>query len=439
MTDTLNPTPGSIVSCRSRQWVVLPSENQDVIRLRPLSGNEDEIAGIYQRLLEQRLESIESATFPLPPAYSVQDHAAALLLMDAARLLLRSGAGPFRCLGRLSLRPRPYQLVPLLMALKLEIVQLLIADDVGIGKTVEAGLIARELLDRGEAKRIAVLCPPHLCDQWQQELHEKFHIDAVVVRSGTASKLERIIPNNESVFSYYRHLIVSLDYAKAERRRASFITHCPDLVIVDEAHTCARPNKTTTSQQQRHQLVKEIAQKQEQNLLLLTATPHSGIEESFLSLLGLLKPEFEHFNLSNLNEKQRDRLANHFVQRRRADVKLWLGNETPFPERNSEETPYKLSKEYKQLFDDVYDFARGLVKTTTADMSHAQRRGRYWAALALIRCVMSSPAAAIASLLRSAQIAGKPSERSRMPLAKKIIKRLKSLPGNWKRRLHPLA
>jgi len=406
MAQTVNHSPGSIVSCRSRQWVVLPSENQDVIRLRPLSGNEDEIAGIYQKLLEEKLENIQLATFPLPQATSVQDHAAALLLMDAARLLLRSGAGPFRCLGRLSLRPRPYQLVPLLMALKLETVKLLVADDVGIGKTIEAGLIARELLDRGEVKRIAVLCPPHLCDQWQQELHEKFHIDAVVVRSGTASKLERNKPNNDSIFSYYRHLIVSLDYAKADSRRASFITHCPDLVIVDEAHTCARPNKTTTSQQQRHQLITEIAKKQEQHLLLLTATPHSGIEESFLSLLGLLKPEFEHFNLNSLTDKQRDHLANHFVQRRRADVKLWLGNETPFPERESSEESYKLSKEYKELFDEVYDFARGLVKTTTADMSHAQRRGRYWSALALIRCVMSSPAAAIATLNRQVSKSG---------------------------------
>lgn len=397
MTETLNPTPGSIVACRSRQWVVLPAESEDVIRLRPLSGNEDEIAGIYREL---KLENIQSATFPLPNAAGVKDHTAALLLMDAARLLLRNGAGPFRSLGRLSLRPRPYQLVPLLMALKLEIVRLLIADDVGIGKTIEAGLIARELLDRGEVKRIAVLCPPHLCDQWQQELREKFHIDAVVVRSGTASKLERAIPNDSHIFDYYRHLIVSLDYAKADRRRASFITHCPDLVIVDEAHTCTRSNHKTTSEQQRHQLIQEIAKKQEQHLLLLTATPHSGIEESFLSLLGLLQPEFEHFNLDRLTEKQRDKLANHFVQRRRADVKLWLGNETPFPERDSDEQPYKLSKEYRTLFDEVYDFARGLVKTTTEEMSYAQRRGRYWSALALIRCVMSSPAAAIATLNR---------------------------------------
>jgi hypothetical protein len=219
-----------------------------------------------------------------------------------------------------------------------------------------------------------------------------------VVRSGTASKLERDVPNGEHIFSYYRHLIVSLDYAKAERRVASFVTHCPDLVIVDEAHTCANRSSKNSSQQQRHQLIKEIAQKQQRHLLLLTATPHSGIEEAFLSLLGLLKPEFEQLTLDKLTEQQRDSLASHFIQRRRADVKLWLGNETPFPTRDSEENPYKLSKEYRALFDNVYEFARSLVKTTTHEMSYAQRRGRYWSALALIRCVMSSPAAAIATL-----------------------------------------
>lgn len=329
-------------------------------------------------------------------------------------LSLRSGAGPFRCLGRLSVRPRPYQLVPLLMALRLDTVRLLIADDVGIGKTIEAGLIARELLDRGEVKRLAILCPPQLCDQWQRELREKFQIDAVVIRSGTASKLERAKPEGAAhIFEYYRHIIVSLDYAKSERRRASFITHCPDLVIVDEAHTCSRANSEGIAVQQRHQLVQQIAAKPDRHLVLLTATPHSGIEASFLSILGLLKPEFEQLHLDTLTEQARclrralpTQLANHFVQRRRADVKLWLGNETPFPDREALELPYRLTKEYRSLFEDVYNLARGLVKTADDSLSYAQRRGRYWSALALIRCVMSSPAAAIATLTRQASKAG---------------------------------
>ena len=393
---TVAYSPGSIVACRDRQWVVLPSDLSDIIRLRPLSGNESEICGIFTPLEK----NITSARFPLPEAVAIQDHTAGQLLLEAARLSLRSGAGPFRCLGRLSVSPRPYQLVPLLMALRLETVRMLVADDVGIGKTVEAGLIAREMLDRGEIKRMAVLCPPQLCDQWQQELKHKFHIDAVVIRSGTIGKLERELPSGDShVFSYYPHIIVSLDYAKSDRRRASFLTHCPDLVIVDEAHTASN-NDRDGSKQQRYQLVEQIANHSDRHLILLTATPHSGISASFLSLLGLVNPKFEKLDLDKLGESQRKELARHFVQRRRADVRSWLGNETPFPERESEEKAYKLSKEYRALFEQVYNLARGLVKDDNGNLSYAQRRGRYWSALAIIRCVMSSPAAAIATLSR---------------------------------------
>lgn len=389
-------SPGSIVACRDRTWVVLPSNLSDIVRLRPLAGSESEICGIFTPLEK----NIKNAKFPVPSGEAIQDHTAGKLLLEAARLSLRSGAGPFRCLGRLSVSPRPYQLVPLLMALRLETVRMLIADDVGIGKTVEAGLIAREMLDRGEIKRLAVLCPPQLCDQWQQELKQKFHIDAVVIRSGTVGKLERELPSGDShVFNYFPHIIVSLDYAKSDRRRASFLTHCPELVIVDEAHTASN-NDRDGAKQQRYQLVEQIAKQSNRHLILLTATPHSGISASFLSLLGLIKPKFEQFDLDNLSESQRKELARHFVQRRRADVRSWLGNETPFPERESQEEAYKLSAEYRTLFEQVYKLARGLVKDDDNGLSSAQRRGRYWSALAIIRCVMSSPAAAIATLSR---------------------------------------
>src|ERR1700760_2490137 len=86
----------------------------------------------------------------------------------------------------LGFEPRAYQLVPLLMALRLPIVRLLIADDVGIGKTIEGSLILRELIDRGEADRFAVLCPPHLVEQWTGELKLKFDLDAVAVTAASA-------------------------------------------------------------------------------------------------------------------------------------------------------------------------------------------------------------------------------------------------------------
>src|SRR5439155_4138330 len=118
------------------------------------------------------------ATLALPAPPQAGDRTAGALLRDAVRLGLRTGAGPFRSLGRIAVEPRAYQLVPLLMALKLSPIRLLIADDVGVGKTIEALLIAREMLDRGEVRRLCVLCPPHLCEQWQAEMDQKFHLDA---------------------------------------------------------------------------------------------------------------------------------------------------------------------------------------------------------------------------------------------------------------------
>ncbi|NED67502.1 DEAD/DEAH box helicase, partial [Streptomyces sp. SID10244] len=77
---------------------------------------------------------------------------------------------PFRSLASIAVQPRAYQLVPLMMALRQQVVRLLIADDVGIGKTIEAGLVAAELLEVGEARGLSVLCSPALAEQWQSEL-----------------------------------------------------------------------------------------------------------------------------------------------------------------------------------------------------------------------------------------------------------------------------
>jgi hypothetical protein len=148
---------GSLVKARGREWVVLPETKDDLLMVRPLGGTDDETTGILLAL-----ETVEPAQFDLPNPSLIGDFRSCRLLRDAVRLGFRSSAGPFRSFARIAVEPRPYQLVPLLMALSLDPIRILIADDVGIGKTIEAGLIARELLDRGEVQRLAVLCPPHL-------------------------------------------------------------------------------------------------------------------------------------------------------------------------------------------------------------------------------------------------------------------------------------
>ncbi len=404
----MTPRPGSLVRYREREWVVLPSQEPQVTLLRPLGGSSREVCGVLQPLSDLigyslPFERIEPAQFPLPAPQDAQDHAAVRLLMEAARLLLREGAAPFRSLGHLSFRPRPYQFVPLLMALRLDTVRLLIADDVGVGKTIEAGLIARELLDRGEVSRVAVLCPPYLCDQWHKEMAEKFHIDATVVRSGTLPRLEREAPPDTSVFRHHRHLVASIDLVKSERYRAAFLQHCPELVLVDEAHGAAQPSRSrrSSTQQQRHELLKLLSADSKRHLILLTATPHSGMEDSFLSILGLLRPEFGELSLANLSETERRQLARHFVQRRRGDVLKWMGEDTPFPRRDDadSEQPYHFSIEYSKLYKAVYSFASEMVRSAET-LTGWRRRMRLWSALALLRCVSSSPAAAEAALTK---------------------------------------
>lgn len=386
---------GALVTARGREWVVLPESNDvaELLVLRPLGGSEDEIVGIHTGL-----ETVESASFPLPdPATEMGNHLSCSLLRDAVRLGFRSGAGPFRSLARIAVEPRPYQLVPLLMALKLDPVRMLIADDVGIGKTVEACVIARELLDRGEIRRFSVLCPPHLAEQWQRELMDKFHIDAALVLSGTAARLERTCLQDESIFERYPFTVVSTDFIKSERRKDSFLRTCPELVIVDEAHTCSAA--IGRAGQKRHELLQALSADEHRHMLLVTATPHSGKSEAFRSLLTLIDRELADLpeDLSGeRNRAHRERLARYCVQRRRGDITAYMDVETPFPQRVSSEDTYALHADYRTFFNKVLEYCRESVFDPGID--RRRQRVRHWSALALLRSLGSSPAAAAATM-----------------------------------------
>ena len=137
---------GTLVTARGRDWVVLPESQDDFLVLRPLAGGSLDVAGVLPDV-----EEVTPATFPPPSVDDLGDYQSARLLREALRIGFRSTGGPFRSLASLNVDPRPYQYVPLLMALRQETVRLLIADDVGIGKTIEAGLVASELLAQGSA------------------------------------------------------------------------------------------------------------------------------------------------------------------------------------------------------------------------------------------------------------------------------------------------
>ena len=388
MAETARLAPGDLVSARGREWVVLPSADHSLVRLRPLSGSEAEV-----QVLDPNLEpdGVAPAQLPWPDPSTPGSSTAAQLLSDALRLSLRRGAGPFRCAAKLGFQPRAYQLVPLMMALRLDPVRLLIADDVGVGKTIEAGLIVRELIDRGEVDRLTVLCPPHLVEQWTAELSGKFDLPCVAVTAASAARLERDLPTGESLFEAWPVTVVSLDYIKAARRRDDFMRACPDLVVVDEAHACVGAGQR---RQQRFALLSEIASQAQRHLILLTATPHSGVEDAFDRLVGLLDREFgDGRGLTTAREQ----FARHFVQRRRIDITQdgW-GEERAFPRHETTEAVYRLDDDHFAFHEAVLDYC--LRVATAPGVAGNRRRLAFWGTLALMRCVGSSPAAAVSTL-----------------------------------------
>lgn len=393
-------TAGSLVTARGREWVVLPGSAADMLVLRPLGGSDDDVAAVFPAF-----EDVRHATFERPTPDDIGDAHAAGLLRTALRVGFRAGAGPFRSLAGIAVEPRAYQLVPLMMALRQKVVRLLISDDVGIGKTIEAGLIAAELLAQGSAHRLAVLCSPALAEQWQGELRAKFGLDAELVLASTVSRLERDLDLGQSLFDRHPHVIVSTDFIKSTRHRDDFVKHCPDLVIVDEAHSCVAADEATNVQNQlRYELLRKVAADDQRHLVLVTATPHSGKESAFRNLLGLITPGLEDVELDT--NAGREKLARYFVQRKRADVRQFLtaaaggslAEHTAFPsDRLFTDKTYDLSPGYRSLLEDAIAFAGERV---AAAGEHGKRESRiaWWSAIALLRSLVSSPRAAAQTL-----------------------------------------
>jgi hypothetical protein len=145
---------------------------------------------------------------------------------------------------------------------------------------------------------------------------------------------------------------------RKERPKQGIVSlDCPNFVIVDEAHGSAAADPKNSNQQQRHQLVSELAADADRHMLLLTATPHSGIDAAFRSLLSLVRPEFGDWDITSLKEPQRAELARHLAQRTRKDIETDWEHERCFPKRDATDETYRLSAGYRDLFN-RHDFGR---------------------------------------------------------------------------------
>ena len=212
-----------------------------------------------------------------------------LLHLEAAfRKSAPTGTAP-QVAGKAAIDDLDFQLDPVRLALHAPRVRILLGDDVGLGKTLEAGLLASELILRRRAKRILVVTTKAMLTQFQQEFWTRFSIPLVKLDSAKIKQIRAHIPLNQNPFDQFDKAIVSIDTLKNDDQyRVALEKSWWDLIVIDEAHNVAERGGPRTGSQ-RNALAERLASRSDA-LVLLSATPHDGSRRSFASLMRMLDP-----------------------------------------------------------------------------------------------------------------------------------------------------
>ena len=288
MTDTLSLAPGSVVLVRDEEWLVSSAEQAaDGLVVRVLGLSElvrGTTATFYEALDDIRTLDPHDADVV---ADGSSNYRRARLWLEAT---LRKTSIPLTE-PRLSVAtgaladPLEYQQHAVRLALSPDNLRprILLADAVGLGKTLEIGMILAELIRRGRGDRILVVCPRHVLEQTQHELWSRFAIPFVRLDSVGLQRVKQKIPATRNPFTYFSRVIVSIDTLKRDRFLRDLRKHHWDAVVIDESHNI------TNSETQNNRLARTLAPNTDA-LILASATPHNGRAESFAELVRLLEP-----------------------------------------------------------------------------------------------------------------------------------------------------
>ncbi|MEA2034037.1 MAG: DEAD/DEAH box helicase, partial [Euryarchaeota archaeon] len=359
---------GDIVALRDCLWRV-DSVSGEILSATCIDGDSMDSHRFFVPF-----EKIRKGQINPPNPEKIGDVGTNRLLVQAFRYSMIHGTAPLMSLQTSAVIPTEYQLAPVIMALNQGTrVRMLIADDVGLGKTIEAGLIASELQSRKLASRILIICPQNLREQWRDAFRYFFRINAEIFSSVHLRGLEKNIPPGMNPWEYYPCVITSIDYIKSERIRPFALSADWDCVIIDEAHLAAKPHQSTEKESismLRHIMAKEIAKKAN-HLLLLTATPHNGYTDTFASLLRMLDCGIVS---GPLHEPVIDRAAakDNVCQRRRKDVVDWFranaAEDNPFPTRDQKEVSVDLAfPEERASLNNLGDYGSELLDIARKD------------------------------------------------------------------------
>jgi len=416
------PEPGQLVQVRQRHYVVtdikksiLPptqiSESADGVQhLIFLSSVEDDALGEDLQIIweiEPGAQVFEKMALPEPSGFDQPHHLDAYL--NAVRWGVISSfdekilQSPFRS----GIEIEEYQLEPVARALQMPRVNLLIADDVGLGKTIEAGLVVQELILRHRVRSVLVICPSSIQIQWQEQMRDKFGLEFRIINSEMMKTLRRRRGIHVNPWTHFPRLITSIDFLKRERPLRLLREALPaegestyprrfDLLIVDEAHNVSPSGSGYYATDSLRTLAIRTLVSHFEHKLFLTATPHNGYPESFTALLELLDSQ----RFARGVRPNRSQLQTVMVRRLKTELKRkWDGSQR-FAERQVDALEVDYSTAERQAHQNLQEYTRLRQKRI---QNEAERFATEFVLKLLKKRLFSSPAAFLTTLEKHLQ------------------------------------
>jgi superfamily II DNA or RNA helicase len=343
---------------------------------------------VDQLILKEDVKKLKTREFILDFSADANE---AFLAVEAQRYKFASLFDPLLAMNTSKIAPLPFQIEAVYgYILKLPRIRFLIADDPGAGKTIMAGLVIKELKLRGVVKRILIVVPGHLKDQWRRELKDKFQEPVTVIdRSYLGAHY------GENVWRRENQAITSLDFAKRDEILRTLEGVDWDLIVVDEAHKMAAYRYGDKLSRTERYRLGETLSKSSDHLLFLTATPHKGDPENFRLFLDLLMPGF--FAKPGLIEESLSSRDNPlFIRRMKEDLKDFDGKPI-FTNRFPKTIKFRLSDKEKELYNELSKY---VVFQYNKALHMVKRRNIAFALLILQRRMASSTYALLESLER---------------------------------------
>jgi superfamily II DNA or RNA helicase len=342
---------GARIECRSAEWLVRglgrSSDGQQVVGVSPFLREKqarflvevEKAAGSFKVLQPEDTDLV------CDPSPRYRDS----LLFIEAHLRRSVPTDASLVVGhRAAMDALPYQLLPAAKALAMPRQRLLIADAVGLGKTLECGILCSELIRRGRGKRLLVVTSKSMLVQFQKEFWTRFSIPLVRLDSVGIQRIREQIPGNQNPFHYFDKTIVSVDTLKNDREYRVYLDNASwDIIVIDECQNVAE-RASGAMRSQRSRLAERLATRSE-TLILLSATPHDGKPESFASLMTMLDPTA----IADPSHYSKDDIRDLYVRRFRKDVIADLRNSVK--ERDSADVECAASEREERMFAELKD------------------------------------------------------------------------------------